>query len=174
MSKGKRWLAALLCLVMLVAACSTAMADKKKNQPAKQEGYKITFYARNGGRVLYTWQTDKNGRLTQALRPAYRKGWHFMGWYTHPYDGYRITEKTVFKRDTTVWAHWARVEGREVQEPGVYTVIFQEDEYSRTLPSGMQTGEDGKLPEIPVPTFEKKKGKVFLGWRKKSNRTAAP
>lgn len=171
MSKGKRWLAALLCLVMLAAVCSTALADqKKKNKTAKQEGYKITFYARNGGQVLYTWQTDKSGRLTQSLRPAYRRGWHFMGWYTHPYQGYKITENTVFKRDTTVWAHWARVEGREVQEPGVYTVVFQEDENSRTLPSGMQTGEDGKLPEIPVPTFEKKKGKVFLGWRKKSNR----
>ena len=169
MRTGKRWLAGLLCLVMLLSACAASLADKKEEED-REEGFKVTFYGRNGGRALYTWRTDKDGKLNRALRPTTRRGYHFMGWFSDPYEGYRITEKTVFKRHASVWAHWASVEGKDIKEPGVYSVVFLEDENSRTLPSGVLTGEDGKLAEIPEPNFEKKKDKVILGWRDRNTR----
>ena len=172
MRTGKRWLAGLLCLAMLAAACSALAAGKGEpciNPTCGLEGcYTVTFYGRNGGKVLYTWQTGADGKLNRALPHTTRKGYHFMGWYTHPYEGRKITEKTVFKRDTPVWAHWARIEGRDVKEPGVYTVVFREDDNARTLPSAFQTGEDGKLPEIPEPSYEKRKGRTFLGWKNRA------
>ena len=165
MSRGKRLLAGLLVLVLLTLTCTAASAAKSK--PGKPGVWEVTFYARKGGSKLYVWKTNEKGRLTKELRSAYRTGFVFMGWYTHPYGGRKITDQTVFTDNTSVWAHWGRIEGRtnEPPKPGVYTVSFLEDDQSRTLPSTVQTGEDGKIAELPEPTVEKVKDLKFLGWR---------
>lgn len=161
MNRGKRLLAGVIAAVLLLMVCVAAAADGKPGV------YDITFYAHRGGKQLYVWQTNKDGKLTKELRSCYRTGLVFMGWYTHPYGGYRITQDTVFTRDTQVWAHWGRIEGKETvpPAPGVYTVTFLEDDDSRTLPSAVQTGADGRLAELPEPTVEKKKDLKFMGWR---------
>jgi len=157
----KRLLAGLMILVMLLLSCAAAAADGKPGV------YDITFYARKGGKQLYVWQTNEQGKLTKELRGCSRGDLVFMGWYTHPYGGYRVTQDTVFTKDTSVWAHWGRIEGKvtKVSEPGVYTISFLEDDHSRTLPSTVQTGEDGKIKELPEPTVEKERDLKFMGWR---------
>ena len=189
MSKRKKLLTGLLCLVLLVSLCASSLAETgktqvvtkdgikitvytKKKTEKKNEGYEISFYAKKGGQKLYTWQTDKKGRLTEDLRTCYRSGLVFMGWYTHPYKGTRVTNKTVFKKNTDVWAHWAIIEDRvnEAPKPGVYTISFPEDDNARTAPFTMRTGEDGKLQEIPEPGVEKKRNLTFLGWRNKNTK----
>lgn len=164
MNRGKKLLAGLTVLVLLFLTCAAAMADGKPGV------YNVTFYARKNGRELYTWTTNSDGRLPEELRTAYRDGYVFMGWYTHPYGGRKITDKTVFTKDTKVWAHWGRIEGKvtEPPVPGVYTVSFLEDDHSRTLPSTVQTGEDGRIAELPEPTVEKQKDLKFMGWRNRN------
>ena len=102
MNRGKKMLAGLTALVLLLLMCAAAAADGRPGV------YDIAFYARKGGKQLYVWQTDQNGKLTKELRSCYRTGLVFMGWYTHPYGGYRVTQDTVFTQDTNVWAHWGR------------------------------------------------------------------
>ena len=161
MNRGKRLLAGLIVLVLLFLTCAAAAADGKPGV------YDITFYARKGGKQLYVWQTNEKGKLTEELRACYRNGLVFLGWYTHPYRGKKITQDTVFTQDTKVWAHWGRIEGKvdEPPVPGVYTISFLEDDRSRTLPSTVQTGEDGRIKEIPEPTVETEKDLKFIGWR---------
>ena len=164
MNRGKKMLAGLTALVLLLLMCAAAAADGRPGV------YDIAFYARKGGKQLYVWQTDQNGKLTKELRSCYRTGLVFMGWYTHPYGGYRVTQDTVFTQDTNVWAHWGRIEGKESvpPTPGVYTISFEEDNHSRTLPSTVQTGEDGKIRDLPEPTVEKERDLKFMGWRNKA------
>ena len=170
MTKVKRLLAGLLCVILLMTLCTVSLADKKKEE--KRDYYEISFYARKGGRRLYVWNTDKDGYLTEDLKSCGRSGLVFMGWFTDPYEGRRVTNKTRFKKDTNVWAHWAYVEGRhkEPPKPGVYTVTFAEDDNGRTVPFTLQTGEDGKLPEVPKPAVEKKRNLQFLCWRNRKTK----
>ena len=170
MKKAIRLMAGLAALVLLLTCCTAAMADRR---PCPWPGeHEVNFYARKGGKLLYTLVTGPDGKLQEELRSTYRDGLVFMGWFTAPYGGKRIGKDTVFWKDTNVWAHWGRIEGREKQPvtPGVYTVTFLEDDASRTLPSSVQTNEEGKLEELPEPTVEKKKGQKFLGWRNKKNK----
>ena len=169
MSKAIRLLAGLTVAVMLLVCVAPALANCICILPGE---YEISFYARKGGKLLYTLITGPDGRLQEELRPTYRDGLIFLGWYTQPYGGRKIGNSTVFCRDTKVWAHWGRIEGREKEppKPGVYTVTFLEDDASRTLPSSLQTGEDGKLEELPEPSVEKKRGLKFLGWRNRKSK----
>ena len=74
MSKRKKLLTGLLCLVLLVSLCASSVAETgktqvvtkdgikitvytKKKTEKKNEGYEISFYAKKGGQKLYTWQT---------------------------------------------------------------------------------------------------------------------
>ena len=169
MRTGRRLTAALTVLLMLFLTGAAALGENKNRAKGEVE---VSFYARKNGKLLYTWVTDTNGKLTRDLRSCGRDGYVFMGWYTHPYQGTRITDKTVFKEDTRVWAHWGWIEGgaSEPPKPGVYTVTFREDDDSRTLPASLQTGEDGRLTEVPLPSAEKRRGLKFLCWRDRSSK----
>ena len=62
MNRGKKLLAGMTALVLLLLVCAAAAADGRPGV------YDITFYARRGGKQLYVWQTDRNGKLTKERR----------------------------------------------------------------------------------------------------------
>ena len=66
--------------------------------------YRITFDP-NGGAVDPTSAMTTDGKLA-SLPVASRWLKVFVGWWTLPEGGQEVDENTVFKRDTTVYAHW--------------------------------------------------------------------
>lgn len=79
--------------------------DTPINWESNESVYSITFNF-NGGILDTTVQdTGINGKLFSLPTPT-RIGYTFLGWYTTPIGGTRITLDTVFDRDTTVYAQW--------------------------------------------------------------------
>lgn len=67
----------------------------------------ISFDACGGNALLDRTVTDYNGTLDK-MPQAQRKGYVFLGWYTHPEEGDQITQETRFTLNTVVYAHWAK------------------------------------------------------------------
>lgn len=66
--------------------------------------YQITFDA-NGGSVKTETAKTAEGKLAALPTPT-RSGYTFVGWYTEAEGGTKITTETVFRENTTVYAHW--------------------------------------------------------------------
>ena len=119
-------------------------------------GFKMTFDANGGVCGTASARTGADGTL-YALPDTANKDKEFLGWFTAPNGGTKVTESTVFTEDTTVYAHW----------PGLptYTVTFNSNGGS---PSGMTivTGPDGKLPALPKSPS--RDNYTFDGWYTKS------
>lgn len=67
--------------------------------------YNVTFYP-NGGTVNGQSVYSTSNLKIPYLPSAYRDGYNFDGWYTEPYGGSLITVDTVFRSNSTVYAHW--------------------------------------------------------------------
>lgn len=65
----------------------------------------ISFDACGGNARLERTVTDQGGTLLQ-LPQAYRTGYTFLGWYTQPSGGERITAETAFTSNTILYAQW--------------------------------------------------------------------
>ncbi len=72
---------------------------------ARTAEYSVTFYA-NGGTVNGQSTLMTVNQMLPYLPGAYRDGYHFDGWFTEPYDGNLITANTVFRSNSTLYAHW--------------------------------------------------------------------
>ena len=68
--------------------------------------YTITFNASGGSASATNATTGTDGKLT-SLPTATRDGYSFMGWFTQPNGGSKITTDTVFTGNTTVYARWS-------------------------------------------------------------------
>ena len=66
----------------------------------------ITFNANGGNASATSATTGTDGKLA-SLPTATRDGYSFMGWFTQPNGGSRITTDTVFNSSTTVYARWS-------------------------------------------------------------------
>jgi len=65
----------------------------------------VSFDACGGDTAVERTVTEKKGALG-SLPQAEREGYVFLGWYTQPEGGARITERTVIDQNRIVYAHW--------------------------------------------------------------------
>ena len=72
--------------------------------------YTVIFDPTGGAVSPGSRQTAADGRFhsEQDLPKPERAGFTFQGWFTEPEGGEKITLQTVYLKNTTVYAHWAR------------------------------------------------------------------
>jgi len=106
-------------------------------------------------------KTGTDGKLNWVSLPAPKPGTAqsglvFDGWYDQPgAGGTKITEDTVFTKDTTLYAHWLQT----------YTVTFDAGTGGSVNPASAATGAGGKLASLPMPApGASQTDKVFIGW----------
>lgn len=66
----------------------------------------VTFDANGGSVDIKSTKTDMNGYIAELPTPTYT-GYEFDGWYTA--QNVKVTSKTQFKENTTVYAKWKSV-----------------------------------------------------------------
>lgn len=66
----------------------------------------VTFDAKGGSVDIKSTKTDMNGYIAELPTPTYT-GYEFDGWYTA--QNVKVTSKTQFKENTTVYAKWKSV-----------------------------------------------------------------
>lgn len=66
----------------------------------------VTFDANGGSVDIKSIKTDMNGYIAELPTPSYT-GYEFDGWYTA--QNVKVTSKTQFTEDTTVYAKWKSV-----------------------------------------------------------------
>ena len=127
----------------------------------------ITLYARwvelyhdvtfdlQGGTGNFPLQTVRDGQTPTepaSTNTPTRTGWTFIGWYTAPTAGTTFDFTTPVTNDTTVYAHWTRIE---------LTVTFDLQGGTGSFPD--QTVYHGE--EATQPTAEPTRtGWTFTGW----------
>lgn len=75
---------------------------------APQDGsYRISFDTGVASVAVSPMLTNSNGKLSSLPNPSLN-GYKFDGWFTARDGGEKITTETIFRRDTTVYAHWTR------------------------------------------------------------------
>lgn len=85
---------------------NTSTAD----EPTIKVLYYIVNFDKNGGknlsrRKMTLLQDDSLGILPKVERKNYK----FLGWYTQPAGGKKVTQKTVLNVSTTLHAHWEKI-----------------------------------------------------------------
>ncbi len=68
--------------------------------------FTVTFDAR-GGTLNTVSRATKGQKLPKLYKPV-RTGYVFDGWYTSASGGKKISTSTIYRKDTTVFAHWIR------------------------------------------------------------------
>lgn len=75
----------------------------------------VTFDG-NGGSPVGQGRTLAKGTVLGALPDVTRSGWNFLGWYTTPRGGTKVTSATKVSSDLTIYAHWR---ARSVSAPNL-------------------------------------------------------
>jgi len=105
-----------ICSVLLLAVMLVTLASPFAVS-AEGEGFKVIFDANGGVCETESLKTDEDGTL-ETLPAATRPGYIFGGWYTDPDAGEYIFPSTaVFDIDTTLFAHWTKMETPVVTNP---------------------------------------------------------
>lgn len=108
-------------------------------------------YDVNGGNGNYSPTTVKEGeKITLPADPT-RDGYEFLGWFTDPTGGDRVTGDTVVTGVMMLYAHWDEIET-------TFTLTYDTDG-GEHIDSVTLAGGD-RLP-LPTPT---RRGYTFLGW----------
>jgi len=76
--------------------------------PPMPATYTVTFDP-NGGSGGGALTTGTDGRLSSLPANPIYTGYTFDGWYSARSGGERIAASTVFRGDTTVYAHWSKI-----------------------------------------------------------------
>lgn len=122
----------IICGMVAIAACNTGIPSlglenpdsiqtalvntAAKPQPMDPFHYSATYeivFNANGGHFVpmtgkLTLTTADDATLDDDMPVPIREGYDFEGWYMLPYgENGKVTSKTVFSKDTTVYAHWA-------------------------------------------------------------------
>ncbi len=125
-------------------------------EPEKEVEYTITFDANGGVCSIVSWVTDADGRLPflpdEESGDISREGYTLKGWYTKATGGVQVTTSTVFKSDTTIYAHWTT-------KP-TYTITLNATG-GTVSPSKKETDEAGRITSLPMP---ERTGYYFSGW----------
>ncbi|MDE6970894.1 MAG: InlB B-repeat-containing protein [Eubacterium sp.] len=126
--------------------------EDTKTEDVKTE-YTIVFHA-NGGTCGTTSLQTSGGKLKHLPVP-YRSGYLFQGWYTTPYAGDRMTEATIYEKDSILFAHWT--------EAGSSFETADDD-----FESDVQTDEQITAVSVPkvkgVRLRQTRKGKITVTW----------
>ena len=102
-----------LCLVTLALMCFAVPAAFAEGE-SKSHAVGMDFAGRVGSTmVIYT---NESGKLPSMPESPSMEGYTFDGWYTEPIGGTKVTIATVFKEDSTIYAHWV-VNSDSVQAP---------------------------------------------------------
>ena len=108
-------------------------------------------YDVNGGNGSYSPTTVKEGeKITLPADPT-REGYEFLGWFTAPTGGDRVTGDTVVTGTMTLYAHWDEIET-------TFALTYDTDGGEHIDSVTLADGD--KLP-LPTPT---RRGYTFLGW----------
>lgn len=108
-------------------------------------------YDVNGGNGSYSPTTVKEGeKITLPADPT-REGYEFLGWFTAPTSGDRVTGDTVVTGTMTLYAHWDEIET-------TFALTYDTDGGEHIDSVTLADGD--KLP-LPTPT---RRGYTFLGW----------
>ena len=108
--------------------------------------YTITFDA-NGGECGASELWEYGTPLPVATREGYR----FLGWFTEPAGGAKITDDVEITDDMTFYAQWQKT----------WNVTFDANGYVDENPLSVVVGDNGMIGELPVV---KSYGYAFLGW----------
>ena len=151
MKKIKRWVALLLCALLLGSLFPVnALADSEYTE------YSISVFADgNGTASADKTSAAKGEKVTLTTTP--NPGYHFDRWESDDVTiNVTITDIsfTMPEKDVTVKAIF------EADAPKTYIVTFDAGDGSVTPASGT-TGTDGKLASLPMPT---RSGYLFFGW----------
>ncbi|MDE5965905.1 MAG: InlB B-repeat-containing protein, partial [Lachnospiraceae bacterium] len=79
----------------------------KEIKDDKLNVFTVTFDG-NGGTVKDNSKTTNHEAKLASLPSAVRRDYLFEGWYTQKTLGKKITLKTVYEKDTRVYAHWKK------------------------------------------------------------------
>lgn len=93
----------------------------------------ITFDA-NGGELdsdKTTKMVDFDGKIGEMPTPSYTN-MRFLGWFTEADGGEEVTEESVFKNNTTIYAHWSS---------DIFPIVWQH-ENECTFSNGNISGDD--------------------------------
>lgn len=83
---------------------------------ARSAEYNVTFYP-NGGTISGQSTISTVNLKIPYLPSAYREGYNFDGWYSEPYGGTIVTADTVFRSNSTVYAHWTTAQNSSSSNP---------------------------------------------------------
>ena len=123
----------------------------KDENPDVKKTFTITYDPQGGTAV--TAQSVEEGSCVESFPQTTRDGYTFLGWYTKPDGGGRVTAVNM-KSDVTLYAHWAE------NEKTMYSVKLN-DNYvggSTVLVSMEEGSVYSTFPE------RKRDGYTFLGW----------
>lgn len=84
-----------------------ALWTKDDTPPVSGTKYTITFNANGGSVTPASAETGEDGKLTSLPKPT-REDYTFDGWYTAKTGGDKVTTRTVFTEDTTIYALWTK------------------------------------------------------------------
>lgn len=118
MKKFLKTLVVGLCLFTLLCCALPAAfaADKTSGSKKEENVYAIGMDAQGGICSTVVTYTNLSGKLESTLEQPTMTGYTFDGWYTEPIGGTKVTIATVFKEDSTIYAHWV-VNSDSVQAP---------------------------------------------------------
>ena len=104
--------------------------DNKPDPDEKPTEYTVTFNG-NGGEPSQLTMTTTDKKLAKLPKADRGGKYEFDGWYTEEDGGDKITTETVFKSDTTVYAHWTKVSsgssgGSGSHSSSTYPIVVEE------------------------------------------------
>ena len=108
-------------------------------------------YDVNGGNGSYSPTTVKEGeKITLPADPT-REGYKFLGWFTTPTGGDKVTSDTAVAGNMTLYAHW-----NEIKKS--FALTYDTDGGKHIDPVTLADGD-----RLPLPTSTRR-GYTFLGW----------
>lgn len=131
--------------------------------PVPSKVFTLTYDA-NGGSVTPTTKSLNNGQTFGDLPTPTREGYKFVGWYSQPEGGNKVSVNTVMIADKTIYAHWEKV---STPTPTVETYTLTFDANGGTVSPTTKTVNKGdKCGSLPTPVRE---NYTFTGWYTKNS-----
>jgi uncharacterized repeat protein (TIGR02543 family) len=110
---------------------------------SKEGTFTIIFDANTGGGsddIISKSYTLADGTIKVDNRQPRRSGYRLIGWYTARTGGERVYNDTVFEKNTTLYAHWARLDTDNDDN---------DDDYDDDSGSGGGSGSGNTSPSTP-------------------------
>ena len=115
--------------------------------------YTVTYDVNGGNGSIVPTSVKEGGKVTIPTEKPTKDGYKFLGWFTAPDGGDKITSDTVVNGNMTIHAHWERI-------IPTYTVSYDVNgDNGSYSPTTVKEGEKITLPADPT-----RDGYEFLGW----------